>query len=201
MTPSIVVLGEDVSPALPVGLGAAGLITGALAVFLIATTPTPAAAAEAAPALTMTKTADTPLTAPTSPAVSNIPSQPKACAPIVVPFAFGSSAVDRSELPRLDALGSWLAEPAHGQASVLIHGHADALGTDDANLALSKARSQVIAARLGDSGVARGRITSRGFGAYQPVEGAPEEAASNRRVVVYIKNTTECPPQGVKTPH
>lgn len=113
------------------------------------------------------------------------------CPPVL--FAFERAAVYpvAAARPTVDALGTWLV--AHPKATVLVEGHADASGSEDANLSLSRMRANAISSRLVELGVARSRITVRGFGSYQPVEGVPEEAASNRRVVAYVKGTAECP--------
>lgn len=129
---------------------------------------------------------------PPPPLVPTASSAPPACSPMIVPFAFGSSALDRNERARIGALGRALA--AKPERTVLLHGHADALGSDEANLALSRTRAQSVATELAAAGIARSRITVRGFGAYQPVEGAPEEAASNRRVVIYLRDGESCVP-------
>lgn len=116
----------------------------------------------------------------------------EACAPLVVQFAYAAATVDAEGGATIDKLAPWLV--GHPDATVLVHGHADAMGTDGANLSLSRSRALAVAARLTAAGVDRSRLTVRGFGAYQPVEGAPEEAASNRRAVVYVKGTgTTCP--------
>ena len=113
------------------------------------------------------------------------------CPPAV--FAFERAAVHpiAAARPSIEAFGTWLV--AHPEATVLLHGHADASGSEDSNLSLSRMRASAISSRLVAMGVARSRITVRGFGSYQPVEGAPEEAASNRRVVAYVKGTADCP--------
>lgn len=118
---------------------------------------------------------------------------PKSITCPALSFGFESAAIDVSSSARSKVadLASWLV--AHPTANVLVHGHSDAYGNDDANLALSRTRANTVSRQLVAAGVARSRITARGFGAYQPVEGVPEEAASNRRVVVYVKDTTECP--------
>ena len=115
------------------------------------------------------------------------------CAPLIVePFPYGSPEVPaRLEAP-LAKLGAWLA--GHVSSTVLVDGHADALGAEDNNLRISRRRALAVAAILEGAGLSHERVTARGFGAFQPIEGAPAEAASNRRVVVYVKNAGDCPP-------
>lgn len=118
-------------------------------------------------------------------------SRPARCPPMVVGFGFSSAEVGAEDVAALEGLATWLR--GHPGSTVLVHGHADAFGKDDANLSLSRMRAGAVADHLVARGVGRGRLTVRGFGAYQPVEGAPEEAASNRRAVVYVRSGAECP--------
>lgn len=117
---------------------------------------------------------------------------PRTCPPVIVPFAVGSATVTRAHDTQFQRLATWLQErPA---VTVLIDGHADAIGDEVQNLALSRQRASVVSQRLGQLGVTRGRISVRGFGAFAPVEGETADSSANRRVVVHVRGTTECPP-------
>lgn len=185
------VWGQDLPPIVAGSLGVMGAGATALAVFVGLTATAAEAEASSVP--------PAPSAVVVAPIASSLPSVEPApttraadvCAPAVFNFPFGSSVVEAPERAAADRLGAWLLD--RPSSTVLVHGHADALGSDDGNLAMSRARAQAIASRLLTKGVARTRITVRGFGSYQPVEGAPEEAASNRRVVVYVKDANECP--------
>lgn len=189
--------GENASPWLALGLGAtgAGLAVLATALFVssVAVADAPVPITSPPPPVTVTAT-PTPTTERPQPSASSAEPAAKrdACAPRIVGFGFGAATIEGEGGPSVDALAAWLVR--HPAASVIIHGHADALGSDAGNLALSRQRANVIANRLGSGGVDRTRMTVRGFGSYQPVEGAPEEAASNRRAVIYVKGAgTACP--------
>lgn len=109
----------------------------------------------------------------------------------MVSFELAATTFSAADGEALDTLAAWLF--TYERATVLVHGHADAHGKDEANLQLSRVRATAVAGRLAAHGVARSRMTVRGFGSFQPVEGSAEEAASNRRVVVYVRTTDVCP--------
>lgn len=195
---TFLVPGEDVGVWAPVALGFGGFLGAVAAAAIFASSANPARASE----LVSTSVAMVPDTkvvsvarapSPTdvaSPSASGSahPGSP-ACAPVRVAFqsnAVGPSPVARAEIDRLAA---WLG--AHPDVTLLVSGHADALGTEDGNLRLSHMRAESVARELSARGVDRARMTVRGYGAYQPVEGVPEDAADNRRVVVHVRG--ECP--------
>ena len=74
---------------------------------------------------------------------------------------------------------------------VQIEGHADNVGADDYNLALSKARAEAVVKYLVDHGIPQERLSAKGFGAGQPVaDNKTEEGRQqNRRVVFRIVKT------------
>lgn len=185
------ILGEDTPMWVPMSLTVVGAILAVTATIMFdqATLETP----PAPPVATAPLASSTPPIVTSAPAASSAPLRRNTCPPIVVEFALNSATIATSDEPAIDQVGRWA--KAHPETTVLIHGHADSLGSDEGNLALSKQRANAIATRLGSLGVDRARLTVRGFGSYQPVEGAPEEAASNRRAVIYVKPSTgnSCP--------
>lgn len=72
----------------------------------------------------------------------------------------------------------------NGDLKFEIGGHTDADGSADANLKLSDDRAKAVRAALIDMGINEGRLTTKGFGASQPVakNDSPENKARNRRV-------------------
>jgi outer membrane protein OmpA-like peptidoglycan-associated protein len=88
------------------------------------------------------------------------------------------------------SLAVWLA--AHPAATVVIDGHADARGSEDGNLHLSRQRALLLSAALERVGIARARITTRGFGSFWPVDEAPADASWNRRAVIHTRGPA-CP--------
>lgn len=194
--------GEDASPAAPVALSAIGLVGAACAAILFASSEAGADDASAAPKPSTSATVATSsaprtsepaapsatVAASSAPSASASSSTPDACA-IRVAFASNAPVPGASARIAVDKLGAWLV--AHPDVTVLVHGHADSVGTEDGNLRLSHMRAEAIARELAASGVARARMTVRGFGAYQPVEGVGEDHADNRRVVVHLRGA--CP--------
>jgi len=79
---------------------------------------------------------------------------------------------------------------------VAIEGHADSIGSDSFNLALSQHRAQSVAKELAYNGVDNHNLTARGYGEKYPVapntkaDGSdnPGGRAKNRRVEVVIEN-------------
>jgi outer membrane protein OmpA-like peptidoglycan-associated protein len=72
--------------------------------------------------------------------------------------------------------------------NILVEGHADATGTEEWNLELSKMRSQSVANFLSGQQVMESRFTTMGYGESQPIadNDTVEGRAANRRVEVAI---------------
>ncbi len=109
------------------------------------------------------------------------------CEPILVGFGVGQALPSERVAARLRELGRALA-PLVG-TTVVVDGHADSLGSEDLNLRLSKRRAEAVAWVLENAGVPKASITSRGFGAYSPIEGARDDAEANRRVAIHVRGT------------
>jgi outer membrane protein OmpA-like peptidoglycan-associated protein len=76
------------------------------------------------------------------------------------------------------------------QSQVVIEGHTDAYGSDDANLALSRRRAEAVAAYLtGTLGVPQLRISAVGYGETQPIANndTAQGRERNRRIDVIIE--------------
>ena len=73
-----------------------------------------------------------------------------------------------------------------GTAAVVVHAHADSLGSSSDNQALSRRRAEAIAEMLERAGVPRRRIELRPYGETMPAVPAGEAAAEplNRRAVI-----------------
>ena len=75
--------------------------------------------------------------------------------------------------------------PTNTRVRFRVEGHADARGDPQANLALSKARAEAVAARLAQKhGVAAERLQPEGKGAAEPLNKERVDAPENRRVTV-----------------
>jgi OOP family OmpA-OmpF porin len=75
------------------------------------------------------------------------------------------------------------------KANFFIDGHTDNVGPPAANLKLSRARAEAVKAEMARQGVARQRMTARGFGETRPVGNNKTERgrAANRRIVFVVR--------------
>jgi OmpA-OmpF porin, OOP family len=75
------------------------------------------------------------------------------------------------------------------RSQIIIEGHTDSYGSDDANMSLSRARADAVAAYLADSfGIPMFRTSAVGYGETQPIANndTPQGRARNRRIDVRI---------------
>lgn len=112
------------------------------------------------------------------------------CPPLFsVRFSLGS-VTPRFDQAALEALVAWLL--AHPRATLVVDGHSDSLGGASLNLALSRQRADEMVNRLVAAKLPRERLTRRAFGDYEPVVGAAEDSAENRRVVLSVVGVKGC---------
>lgn len=136
-------------------------------------------------------TASIPVTAPALPVHAEKSSPAPDCPPLFS-VSFGiNSATPRFNRADLDALVAWLLD--HPKSRLVIDGHADSKGTSVANLALSRCRADEMAKRFVSAHLSFERITLRAFGQYVPLVGIPEQSSKNRRVVLRVTGTANCP--------
>lgn len=97
-------------------------------------------------------------------------------------FDFGTAALAPESTPTLDEMAKLLSE--NPEIGVYIVGHTDNVGSFEANLTLSRARAEAVAAALVDRGIAAERVVPAGVAALSPVASNATEAgrAMNRRV-------------------
>ncbi len=71
---------------------------------------------------------------------------------------------------------------------IMIEGHADATGSDDLNLKLSRQRADEVAKFLQKQGVRSGRVDEKGYGESQPIASNDNESGrqKNRRVEIAV---------------
>ena len=109
-----------------------------------------------------------------------------------VTFAEGGNALSEAAIDDLEAIME-TPQMAEGGAIVL-RGHTDSVGDDDANMRVSERRAGLVRDWLVERGVAEDRITVIAIGEQRPIapnarrDGTPDEAgrAANRRVEVSI---------------
>lgn len=113
------------------------------------------------------------------------------CPPLFVVFFPLGSAEPQDDLRReADELAAWLGR--HLDTELLLNGHADAAGSEQANLRLSFRRAEAAAEILAQAGVPSGQLQLRGFGEYQPVLGVSPDSKQNRRVTMEIPEMDDC---------
>jgi outer membrane protein OmpA-like peptidoglycan-associated protein len=108
-------------------------------------------------------------------------------------FDFGSADLRPDSRPALDLIAEVLAY--YADATVIVVGHTDSIGSESANQALSERRASSVLDRLvNDHGIARDRLTAEGRGESEPVapnthpDGSdnPEGRQLNRRVEIVV---------------
>jgi outer membrane protein OmpA-like peptidoglycan-associated protein len=99
-----------------------------------------------------------------------------------IQFDFAKATIKRVSFPILDEVVALM--KARPDLMIAVHGHTDAVGSDAANLQLSKARAKSCMDYLVDHGIARRRLESEGFGESKPIDTNDTAAgrAKNRRV-------------------
>ena len=115
-----------------------------------------------------------------------------------VEFATGLAVIRRESFDLLDRIATLLKE--HPELKKLeIQGHTDSRGSDTANMRLSDARAKAVVDALVKRGVAKERLTSKGYGETKPKADnkTKEGQAQNRRVQFEItlreKSTAPAP--------
>lgn len=103
-----------------------------------------------------------------------------------VPFATGTAELAPEAGPTLDAVAAWMAAKTY-VTTVRVEVHTDSQGAEEANQALSEARSLALARALVAKGVDCRRLLPVGFGETKPVadNATPEGRAANRRVELH----------------
>ena len=116
------------------------------------------------------------------------PDEVRLIMPSDITFDFDRADVRYEFMPRIADLARTL--NAHPRMSIAIIGHADAIGSDGYNQALSERRARAVGARLMDYGVGYHRISASGRGEWAPVASndTPWGRARNRRVEISIQN-------------
>lgn len=100
-------------------------------------------------------------------------------------FAFGSDELTRDALELIDQLAEALESPMLRDTRFLLVGHTDAVGSQDANMGLSKRRAETVFDRLTQvHGIAPERLLARGCGERMLLDRADTASPRNRRVEV-----------------
>ncbi len=111
-------------------------------------------------------------------------------------FAFDSFDLDAPARRVVERIAYVLNHPRAADRTIVLEGHADAVGTEAYNLALSRRRAETVARDLVGHGVRRARVTVEAYGESRPIapnktpDGTddPVGRAKNRRVEAVIRN-------------
>jgi outer membrane protein OmpA-like peptidoglycan-associated protein len=111
-------------------------------------------------------------------------------------FAFDSVDLDAQSRRLVERIAYVLNHPRAANRLIILEGHADAIGTQAYNLALSRHRAETVARELIGQGVRRERVTVEAYGESRPIapnkkpDGTDDPAgrAKNRRVEAVIRN-------------
>jgi outer membrane protein OmpA-like peptidoglycan-associated protein len=116
-------------------------------------------------------------------------------------FAFDSAGLSARARLEIERMAAVLNHPRAIERRVMVEGHADAIGTEAYNLALSRRRAQAVAQELVARGVRRDRLTVEGYGKQRPVapntmpdgRDNPAGRALNRRVEAVVASQEGTP--------
>jgi OOP family OmpA-OmpF porin len=106
----------------------------------------------------------------------------------VITFAEGSAAIAPASRGVLNALASVALRC--DRFSIEVAGHTDNQGGRELNMELSRRRADAVAAYLAGQGVARARLSARGYGPDRPrsSNATPTGQAANRRIEFYVSS-------------
>jgi outer membrane protein OmpA-like peptidoglycan-associated protein len=104
-----------------------------------------------------------------------------------VMFDSGSRNLSPGAMSRLDSVAATINH--YPDADVIVKGHTDSQGPEDANMRLSEDRAVMVKNQLVAKGVDARRISTLGFGESQPLvtNATPEGRAQNRRVEIELR--------------
>jgi outer membrane protein OmpA-like peptidoglycan-associated protein len=110
-------------------------------------------------------------------------------------FEFDNFDLDARARRIVERIAYVLNHPRAADRRVVLEGHADAIGTDEYNLTLSRHRAETVARELVGQGVRRERVTVEAYGESRPAapnqnrDGTdnPSGRAKNRRVEAVIR--------------
>ncbi len=116
-------------------------------------------------------------------------------------FAFDSSDLGPQARREIERMAFVLGHPQAITRRVALEGHADSIGTDAYNVALSRRRAESVAQELVARGVRRDRLSVEGYGESRPVapntlpggKDNPAGRALNRRVEAVVLPSGEAP--------
>ena len=106
-----------------------------------------------------------------------------------IEFAFGSANLEEASTEVLEEIMQAIEDCP--KVIIEVAGHTDNIGTDETNFALSDRRARAVVDYLVEAGLARARLSARGYGSSRPVGDNETEQgrALNRRIEFNVKTT------------
>ncbi|WP_448190258.1 OmpA family protein [Azospirillum sp. sgz301742] len=140
----------------------------------------------AAPAIAVEPPAAAPTTAMRpAPSVIAAPAREERRVAFLINFDFNSTRIRPESQAVLDRVAAVIMAPDSGAARFRIVGHTDGVGSDAANLDLSRRRAAAVKDYLvRHHHVAAARLDATGMGKREPIDRANPRAAENRRVEI-----------------
>jgi outer membrane protein OmpA-like peptidoglycan-associated protein len=99
---------------------------------------------------------------------------------VPIEFAFGSTQIRRDYLTTIDHVAQVLQR--NPGLALKIRGHTDAVGSAEANAALSRRRAEAVRYAIISQGIAGGRLSAEGAGESMLIPGVDPTSGQNRRV-------------------
>jgi outer membrane protein OmpA-like peptidoglycan-associated protein len=108
-----------------------------------------------------------------------------------ITFQTGSADLNANFFKVLDGVGMVVKE--YDKTLVVIEGHTDSVGSDDANQSLSERRASAVSHYLGSKGINSQRVLTAGFGEARPIASNDDDSgrSQNRRVEVRLEPITQ----------
>ena len=113
-------------------------------------------------------------------------------------FAEASARIDRASERVLDEVADAL-EPCVG-STIAITGHTDSQGDENANIALSQARAEVVRWSLIGRGIPASGLRYEGKGSREPIKGLVPTDPANRRIEFSVIEKAPLKPTPIDTP-
>ena len=101
-------------------------------------------------------------------------------------FMFASADLTQTDRARAAAFAIALRDPRIADRRIRIEGHTDSIGSDTANLDLSRRRARAVGEALVNAGIDGSRLDLEGYGARRPLPGVPADSGANRRVIASL---------------
>ncbi len=101
-------------------------------------------------------------------------------------FMFASAELTPTDRSRAETFAAALRDPRIANRRIRIEGHTDSVGSDLANLDLSRRRARAVGEALAAAGVDGSRLDLEGYGAHRPLPGVSTDSGANRRVIASL---------------